>query len=76
MNLKFYSHQVILAGGTSLYCEKEKLVFSGDTMFRGSWGRNDLRTSNFEDIINTITTKLITLPEDTIVYPRPPENQQ
>ena len=59
-----------------MYCEKEKLVFSGDTLFRGSWGRTDLPTSNFEDIINSITTKLMVLPEDTIVYPRPSENQQ
>lgn len=38
-------------------------------MFRGSWGRTDLPTSSFEDIINSITQKLIVLPEDTIVYP-------
>ncbi len=63
-------------GGVSLYCEKEKLVFSGDTLFRGSWGRTDLPTSNFEDIIDSITNKLMTLPEDTIVYPRPSENVQ
>lgn len=52
-----------------LYAEEEKLLFSGDTMFRGSWGRTDLPTSSFPDIINSITTKLMTLPEDTIVYP-------
>lgn len=57
------------AGGTSLYCEKEKLLFSGDTLFRGTWGRTDLPTSNFQDIIASITDKLIILPEDTIVYP-------
>lgn len=38
-------------------------------MFRGSWGRTDLPTSSFEDIINSITEKLMLLPEDTIVYP-------
>ena len=38
-------------------------------MFRGSWGRTDLPTSNFEDIIKSITNKLMILPEDTIVYP-------
>lgn len=31
-------------GGLSLYCEKERLVFSGDTMFSGTWGRTDLPT--------------------------------
>ena len=56
-------------GGTCLYCEKEKLLFSGDTLFRGTWGRCDLPTSNFADIIKSITNKLIILPEDTIVYP-------
>ena len=57
------------SGGICLYSEKEKLLFSGDTMFRGSWGRTDLPTSNFADIINSITEKLMILPEETIVYP-------
>lgn len=56
-------------GGTCLYCEQEKLLFSGDTLFRGTWGRTDLPTSNFADIINSITNKLAILPDDTIVYP-------
>ena len=57
------------AGGSSLYCEKEKLLFSGDTLFHGTWGRTDLPTSSFQDIIDSITTKLLVLPGDTIVYP-------
>lgn len=57
------------AGCSSLYCEKEKLLFSGDTLFYGTWGRTDLPTSSFQDIINSITTKLLVLPGDTIVYP-------
>jgi hydroxyacylglutathione hydrolase len=57
------------AGSISLYCEKEKMLFSGDTLFRGSWGRTDLPTSSFDDIITSITNKLINLPDDTIVYP-------
>ena len=56
-------------GSTSLYCEEEKLLFSGDTLFRGTWGRTDLPTSNFVDIMESITRKLIILPENTIVYP-------
>ncbi len=58
------------SGSSSLYCEKEKLLFSGDTMFYGTWGRTDLPTSNFHDIINSISEKLLKLPDDTIVYPR------
>ena len=56
-------------GGTSLYCEEEKLLFSGDTLFRGTWGRTDLPTGSIEDIMNSITNKLLILPDDTIVYP-------
>ena len=54
---------------TCLYCEKYKMLFSGDTMFRGTWGRTDLPTSSFEDIIKSITEKLMPLPDETIVYP-------
>ena len=56
-------------GGTCLYCEKEALLFSGDTLFKGTWGRTDLPTSSFPDIIESITKKLTILPDDTIVYP-------
>ena len=56
-------------GSTSLYCEKEKCLFSGDTMFRGTWGRTDLPTSSMEDIMDSITKKLMKLPDDVIVYP-------
>ncbi len=38
-------------------------------MFRGTWGRTDLPTGNFEEIMNSITNKLLKLPDDTIVYP-------
>lgn len=57
------------AGSTSLYLPEYRLLFSGDTLFRGAWGRTDVPTSSFEDIIASITNKLIVLPENTIVYP-------
>lgn len=47
----------------------EKYLFSGDTLFRGTWGRTDLPTSNREDIMDSIVNKLLVLPDDTIVYP-------
>lgn len=56
-------------GSICLYCEKEGLLFSGDTLFRGTWGRTDLPTSSFENIIDSITNRLMILPDDTIVYP-------
>ena len=57
------------AGGSSLYSEKERLVFSGDTLFKGTWGRTDLPTSDFAKIMQSISNKLLVLPDDTIVYP-------
>lgn len=56
-------------GGICVYCEEQRLVFTGDTLFSGSWGRTDLPTGNFEEIINSINNKLMMLPDETIVYP-------
>ena len=56
-------------GGSSLYCDEEKMVFSGDTIFKEMWGRTDLPTGSFEDIIKSISNKLLVLPDDTIIYP-------
>lgn len=56
-------------GGTCLYLEKEKLLFSGDTIFRGTWGRTDAPTADFNEIMDSITKKLMVLPDDVIVYP-------
>ena len=56
-------------GSSSLYCKNETLVFTGDTLFRGTWGRTDLPTGNFESIMDSISKKILVLPEDTIVYP-------
>ena len=55
-------------GGLCLYDEKDKMVFTGDTLFSGTWGRTDLPTGDFNKIINSITEKLMVLPDDTIVY--------
>ena len=56
-------------GSTSLYCQTEQCLFSGDTLFRGTWGRTDVPTGNLEDIMDSITNKLMKLPDETIVYP-------
>ena len=56
-------------GSTSLYCEKEGCLFSGDTLFRGTWGRTDLPTSSREAIMDSIVNKLLVLPDETMVYP-------
>lgn len=56
-------------GGLCLYNEKENMIFTGDTLFSGTWGRTDLPTGDFNKIINSITERLMVLPDETIVYP-------
>lgn len=44
-------------------------LFSGDTIFRESVGRCDLEGGNFDQIVESITNKIFTLPEDVLIYP-------
>jgi glyoxylase-like metal-dependent hydrolase (beta-lactamase superfamily II) len=55
-------------GGVCYLIEKEKILFTGDTLFKGSYGRVDFPTSNKEDMINSLL-KLSKLDPDIIVYP-------
>ena len=45
------------------------LLFSGDTLFRGSIGRTDTQGGNYQQIMNGIINKLLELPDETIVLP-------
>ena len=45
------------------------MLFSGDTLFHGSIGRVDLPGGSFPQIMESITTRLLELPDDTIVRP-------
>jgi len=44
-------------------------LFAGDTLFAGSIGRTDLWGGSLEQIMNSLRTKLMHLPDDTIVHP-------
>ena len=44
-------------------------LFSGDTLFKGTRGRTDLKTGSEREILWSIKDKLLELPENTIVYP-------
>jgi len=45
------------------------VVFSGDTLFNDGIGRTDFPGGNYHQLMNSIDTKLMTLPDNTIVYP-------
>lgn len=48
---------------------ENKITFSGDVLFQHSIGRTDLYQGNFEQLIETIRTKLFDLDDDFIVIP-------
>lgn len=54
-------------GGISLV--GHGVVFSGDTLFNFSIGRTDFPGCSHAQLIDSIQSKLMTLPDDTIVYP-------
>lgn len=43
-------------------------VIAGDVLFNGSIGRTDLPGGNYAQLIESIKTKLLTLPDETVVY--------
>ena len=45
------------------------LVFAGDTLFNYGIGRYDLDGGNYSQLMNSIHTKLMVLPDDTVVLP-------
>jgi hydroxyacylglutathione hydrolase len=55
-------------GSISLLNEEEKTLFDGDVLFNMSIGRTDLTGGSFETLMNSIRNKLLTLPDDTVVY--------
>ena len=54
-------------GSVSFYTDG--LLFSGDTLFRGSIGRTDLPGGDYALEMSSIVDKLLTLPDDTVVLP-------
>jgi glyoxylase-like metal-dependent hydrolase (beta-lactamase superfamily II) len=55
-------------GGVCLHLESEGVLFSGDTLFKGGPGATGRSFSDFPTIIDSIRTKLLTLPPETVVH--------
>jgi glyoxylase-like metal-dependent hydrolase (beta-lactamase superfamily II) len=47
----------------------DSLVFSGDVLFAGSIGRTDLPGGNPADMLNSLRTKVLALPDSVVVLP-------
>ncbi|MDD5082838.1 MAG: MBL fold metallo-hydrolase [Dehalococcoidales bacterium] len=45
------------------------VVFTGDTLFNYGIGRTDFTGGSFPQLMDSIHTKLMVLPDDTVVYP-------
>ena len=56
-------------GSISLLIPQEKKLIAGDTLFRGSIGRTDLPGGDSHQILSSIQTRLLKLPEETVVIP-------
>ena len=56
-------------GSCCLYFENDGILVSGDTLFQGSVGRTDFPTGSFSTLSRSLKEKLLTLPDDTKVYP-------
>jgi len=52
-------------GHVVFYCKKEKLLFSGDLIFKSSIGRTDLPGGSYEQIKSSIKEHVLTLPDIT-----------
>ena len=55
-------------GHLAFYAENDGVLFAGDVLFRGSIGRTDLPKGDYATLIQSITKKLLTLPDSTVVY--------
>lgn len=49
--------------------EREGVLFCGDALFQGSIGRTDLPGGSFETLMESIRTKILTLPDPVVCYP-------
>ena len=56
-------------GSICLLFPKQELLLAGDTLFAGSVGRTDLPGGDTKALLRSIHTRLLALPENTLVVP-------
>jgi hydroxyacylglutathione hydrolase len=68
MELRVISTPGHSPGSIAIHVPKEKVLFSGDTLFAGSIGRTDFRDGSMDELVASIRNKLYKLPDATVVY--------
>ncbi len=56
-------------GSTCLYQKETGLLIAGDTLFNGGIGRTDFPRSDHATLLKSINEQILTLPDETQVYP-------
>ena len=56
-------------GSVCLHFAPLKMILAGDTLFAGSIGRTDLPGGNYHQIIESIHSRLLSLPDETRILP-------
>lgn len=56
-------------GSVMFYCKEEKILFSGDTLFRMSIGRTDFKFGSYKSITESLRMVANTVPPETTVLP-------
>ncbi len=72
LNVGEYTFKVISTpghtpGGIILYCEEEKIAFTGDTLFKGSIGRTDLAGGSYAQLMTSLKKIKSFLPETVLM---------
>jgi len=56
-------------GHIGFYCAEEGVFFCGDALFRGSIGRTDFPGGDYNSLMHSIRTQILTLPDQTRLFP-------
>jgi len=56
-------------GSLAFYNQRDGFVLTGDALFDDSIGRTDLWGGDYDILMASIKDKLLTLPDETVVYP-------
>lgn len=56
-------------GHCCFYSSDEGVLFSGDQLFQGSIGRTDLPGGSYEELMESMATRILPLPDETTVLP-------